>query len=128
VAALVIVWAIRPGSFLYHRVHQVGKDGRFDELKPLFWRFLNVWTIQALWVTFTAAAALVVLTTTNHQPLGLSAWLVLGLWIIGFVIEVIADSQKSRFRADPTNRDQFIQKGLWRYSHHPNYSTKKLIR
>jgi len=82
---------------------------------------LNVWTIQALWVTFTAAAALVVLTTTNRQELGLLAFIGLFLWIIGFGIEVVADMQKSRFRADPANKDRFIQSGLWQYSRHPNY-------
>ena len=121
VAALVIIWALRLGTFLYRRVHQAGKDGRFDALKPYFFRFLNVWTIQALWVIFTAAAALVVLTTTTRQPLGIWAWLGLGLWLIGFVVEVVADRQKSRFRADPANKEQFIQTGLWRYSRHPNY-------
>jgi len=121
VAALVIIWAIRLGTFLYRRVHRAGKDGRFDALKPLFWRFLNVWTIQALWVTFTAAAALVVLTNTQRQPLGLLAWLGTALWLVGFIIEVMADMQKTRFRADPAHKEQFIQSGLWRYSRHPNY-------
>ncbi len=121
VAALVIIWAIRLGSFLYRRIHQAGKDGRFDNLKPYFWRFLNVWTIQALWVTFTAAAALAVLTTTEPRELGVFAWLGLLLWLLGFLIEVVADSQKSRFRSDPANSGRFIQSGLWRFSRHPNY-------
>lgn len=121
VAALVIIWALRLGSFLYRRVHKAGKDGRFDELKPLFWRFLNVWTIQALWVTFTSATALVVLTTTNRRALGIFAVIGVLLWVIGIVIEVVADMQKSRFRTIPANKDQFIQSGLWRYSRHPNY-------
>lgn len=121
VAALVIIWAIRLGSFLYLRVHRAGRDGRFDQLKPHFWRFLNVWTIQALWVTFTAAAATVVLTTANPKELGWLAVVGFILWVIGFVIETVADTQKSQFRADSANKDQFIQSGLWRYSRHPNY-------
>ncbi|MEM7126981.1 MAG: DUF1295 domain-containing protein [Chloroflexota bacterium] len=121
VAILVIIWAVRLGSFLYRRVRQAGKDGRFDELKPYFWTFLNVWTLQALWVTFTAAAGLAVLTTANRQALGPFALIGLLLWGIGITIEVIADIQKSRFRANPANKEQFIQTGLWRYSRHPNY-------
>lgn len=121
VAVLVLFWAIRLGAFLYNRVHKAGKDGRFDNLKPHFWRFLNVWTIQALWVTFTAAAALVVLTSTTRRELGVFAVIGVLLWVIGYAIEVVADMQKSRFRADPINKDQFIQSGLWRYSRHPNY-------
>lgn len=121
VAALVMIWAARLGTFLYRRVHKAGKDGRFDELKPHFFRFLNVWTIQALWIIFTSAGALVVLTTTNQQPLGIFAWVGLLLWLIGFAVEVIADSQKSRFRAVSGNKDKFIQSGLWSRSRHPNY-------
>ncbi len=61
-AALVIVWAARLGTFLFSRIRKAGKDDRFDEIKPNFFRFLNVWTIQGLWITFTAAAALVAIT------------------------------------------------------------------
>lgn len=118
---LVIVWAIRLGTFLFRRINKAGKDDRFDELKPSFFRFLNVWTIQGLWVTFTASAALVAITTSNHK--GLDVWAVIGLllWILGFAIEVIADSQKSRFSANPENKEKFIQTGLWSRSRHPNY-------
>ena len=45
----------------------------------------------------------------------------LSLWIIGFVTEVIADNQKSRFRSKPENADNFINEGLWKRSRHPNY-------
>lgn len=119
--ALVIIWAIRLGTFLFGRIRKAGKDDRFDEIKPSFIRFLNVWTIQALWITFTAAAALVAITSATRK--GLDAFAAIGLlvWIVGFVFEVTADSQKSRFNADPANKGKFIQTGLWSLSRHPNY-------
>jgi len=120
-AALVIVWALRLGTFLYRRVHKAGKDDRFDEIKPSFIRFLNVWTIQALWVTFTAAAALVAITTSVRKELDLFAGIGALIWAFGFAIEVVADSQKSRFNADSSNKGKFIQTGLWSRSRHPNY-------
>lgn len=120
-AALVIIWAVRLGSFLYGRIHKAGKDDRFDELKPSFFRFLNVWTIQALWVTFTAAAALVAITTTTPKELDLFAIIGLLVWVVGFAFEVVADAQKSRFNADPANKGKFISTGLWSRSRHPNY-------
>jgi steroid 5-alpha reductase family enzyme len=118
---LVIIWAFRLGVFLFRRIKKAGKDDRFDEIKPSFIRFLNVWTIQALWVTFTAAAALVAITTTTRKELGVFAILGLLVWAFGFAVEVIADAQKSRFNADPANRGKFIQTGLWSRSRHPNY-------
>ena len=45
----------------------------------------------------------------------------LGLWGIGFALEVIADKQKSNFKTDPSNEGQFIKEGLWGVSRHPNY-------
>jgi steroid 5-alpha reductase family enzyme len=120
-SALVVIWAVRLGTFLFGRIQKAGKDDRFDEIKPSFVRFLNVWTIQGLWVTFTAAAALVAITSTQRKELDLFAVIGFLIWILGFVFEVVADSQKGRFNADPQNKGKFIQTGLWSRSRHPNY-------
>ena len=45
----------------------------------------------------------------------------MAVFIFGFVVEIIADQQKSIFRKNPKNKDQFISHGLWYYSRHPNY-------
>lgn len=119
--ALVVIWATRLGTFLFRRIHKAGKDDRFDEIKPSFIRFLNVWTIQGLWVTFTMAAALIAITSMNHKPLDIFAIIGLLVWVIGFSIEVAADAQKSRFNANPENKGKFIRTGLWSRSRHPNY-------
>jgi len=120
-AALVIVWALRLGTFLFGRIQKSGKDDRFDEIKPSFIRFLNAWTIQGLWVTFTAATALVGITTLTRKDIGAFAVIGFLIWVFGFAFEVIADAQKSRFNADPANKGKFIQTGLWSRSRHPNY-------
>ncbi len=119
--ALVVTWAARLGTFLFARIKKAGKDDRFDEIKPSFIRFLNVWTIQGLWITFTLAAALVTITTNIRKELDLFALAGFLVWVAGFAIEVLADYQKSRFNADPKNKDKFIQTGLWSRSRHPNY-------
>jgi len=120
-ATLVIVWAVRLGSFLFNRILQDGKDDRFDKIKPNFLRFLNVWSLQALWVTLTAAAAIIGITSTARKELGIFAIVGLVIWVIGFTFEVVADYQKRQFRKDPANRGKFIQSGLWSKSRHPNY-------
>jgi steroid 5-alpha reductase family enzyme len=119
--ALVVIWATRLGTFLFRRIHKAGKDARFDEIKPSFIRFLTTWTLQGLWVTFTLAAALAAITTTTRKELGLFALIGFLISIFGFAIEVAADTQKSRFRADPENEGKFIDTGLWARSRHPNY-------
>jgi steroid 5-alpha reductase family enzyme len=119
--ALILIWAGRLGTFLFRRVHKSGKDGRFDEIKTSFWRFLMAWTLQGLWVTFTFAAALAAITSRTRQELGWVALIGFLVWLFGFAFEVIADNQKSRFQEDPANKGKFIQSGLWAKSRHPNY-------
>jgi len=119
--ALILIWAGRLGTFLFRRVHKSGKDGRFDEIKTSFWRFLMAWTLQGLWVTFTFAAALAAITSRTRQELGWVALIGFLIWLFGFAFEVIADNQKSRFQENPANKGKFIQSGLWAKSRHPNY-------
>lgn len=120
-AALVAVWAIRLGTFLFLRVKRAGGDGRFDSLKPRFSRFWMTWSLQALWVFVTLSCALAAMTSTEEVSLGVCALVGSLLWILGFSLEVVADAQKSSFRGHPANRHRFIESGLWAWSRHPNY-------
>jgi len=121
IAALVLIWCSRLGSFLFLRVKRSGKDGRFDTLKPWWGRFFMAWTLQGLWVFMTLLAALIAVTSPASP--GWDVWATLGLvvWTSGFLIEAVADRQKSAFKADPANQGRFIRQGLWSWSRHPNY-------
>lgn len=119
--AMVSVWAVRLGRFLFARIRRDGADGRFDRIKTSFPRFLMAWTLQGLWVFLTLACALAAMTTTRPQPLGALALLGTLLWIAGFGLETLADNEKRRFREAPENHDRFIQSGSWAWSQHPNY-------
>lgn len=121
VGAMVLVWALRLGSFLFGRIRKDGKDGRFDEIKTDALRFFMAWTLQGLWVLLTAAAALAIITGTTREPLGVVGIVGIVVWLAGFAIEVTADRQKSAFKEDPTNEGRFIDVGLWAWSRHPNY-------
>ncbi len=126
-AVLVLVWAVRLGTFLFGRVNRSGTDDRFDEIKGSFPRFLAVWTIQGLWVSVTAAAAWIAISATRQVDIDVFAVVGFLLWSAGFAVEVIADRQKSRFRADPAHRGKFISTGLWSRSRHPNYFGEILL-
>jgi steroid 5-alpha reductase family enzyme len=118
-AALVLVWAVRLGSFLFARIRQEGSDGRFDEIKPNAPRFFVAWTLQGLWVFLTLCAALAAITALDPVPIGLLDALGLLIWSTGFAIEVVADRQKSAHREKHPGR--FVDSGLWAWSRHPNY-------
>lgn len=121
VTAMVVVWALRLGSFLFRRVRRDGSDGRFDRIKLDPLRFLMTWTLQGLWVLLTVACALAIVTGTDREGFGLLAVVGTVVWMIGFGLEVLADRQKSAFRQDPANSGRFITTGLWSWSRHPNY-------
>lgn len=120
-AGLVLIWTVRLGTFLFTRIHRTGSDDRFDSIKPDFLKFWNTWTLQALWVIFTSSSAIIAITTTKRVEIGIFAIAGLAIWIIGFLIEVIADAQKSKFKKDLKNKGKFIKSGLWEKSRHPNY-------
>jgi len=121
VATLICVWAVRLGSFLFIRVKKAGQDRRFTQIKTKFFRFLFTWTVGGTWVFMTMASGLAAMTSQSQSPV--DAFLVIGtaMWALGFVIEVIADRQKTIFRKDPANAEKFISSGLWSISRHPNY-------
>ena len=121
IGLLIVVWAVRLGSFLFMRVKQDGKDDRFTIMKTQFHWFLMTWTLGGLWVFLTMAAGLAAITSDTTQPFGLMAYLGLALWIFGFSIEVIADRQKRVFKKDQQKDKEFITSGLWAWSRHPNY-------
>lgn len=124
---MIAVWAMRLGTFLFLRVKKSGKDRRFDEIKKRFFRHMFTWTLGGAWVFITMAAALTAITSSEVR--GIDGFFVTGavLWLVGFTIEIIADRQKSRFRADPANRNKFISSGLWSRSRHPNYFGEILL-
>ncbi|MEX0741120.1 MAG: DUF1295 domain-containing protein [Pseudohongiella sp.] len=126
-AVLVCIWATRLGGFLFLRVRKDGSDGRFDTIKPHFVRFLLTWTLQAVWVFVSSAAALAAITNTNRVELDTVAIIGLVMWLAGFTIEVIADAQKRAFRANPANKGRFISSGLWTWTRHPNYFGEILL-
>jgi len=127
IAIMIFIWAGRLGSFLFRRIHAAGGDQRFDQIKVSSSRFFIAWTLQGTWVVMTSCAAVAAILSPEQPPLGFVYIVGALMWVTGFVIEVIADRQKSRFREDPANGGQFICTGLWAHSRHPNYFGEILL-
>jgi len=126
-ACMVVVWALRLGSFLFLRIRQDGQDDRFDEIKINPLRFFFAWTLQGLWVLLTAACALAIITGGKSVPIGVVGTIGIVMWVVGFLIEVTADRQKRVFKRDTANAGKFINVGLWSWSRHPNYFGEILL-
>lgn len=118
-STFIIIWSLRLGTFLFLRIKKEGKDRRFNDIKKSFSWFFMTFSVSGMWVTICSICAL----TGIANGIIFSSTTIIGIiiFIIGFTIEIIADSQKTKFRAKDENKDKFISIGLWKYSRHPNY-------
>jgi len=124
---MVTAWALRLGSFLTHRVLTRGEDKRFDEVKEDPGAFLVWWGVQGVWVFVTLLPTLLLHSSAASPTLGAIDCLGWALWGAGFLLEVVADAQKSAFKNKEENQGKFIDTGLWSISRHPNYLGEILL-
>jgi steroid 5-alpha reductase family enzyme len=127
VAVLVTLWGTRLSWHIVRRHRGNGEDPRYQAMRaahgPAFWwrsLFIVFW-LQGAILWFVGLPLLVAIRAA--QPSAFTA--VDGLGVLGFAIgfsfEVAGDRQLRRFRADPSNRGRVLDRGLWRYTRHPNY-------
>lgn len=124
---LVIAWAARLGTFLFRRILRMRTDHRFDGIRDRPLRFARFWLLQAITVAVVMLPVSYLLDR-DHPP-GVGIWSMVGaaIWLVGLVVEALADAQKAAFKAREENRGRFIASGLWRYSRHPNYFGEMLV-
>jgi len=127
VAALTTVWGARLSVHIFLRNRGRGEDPRYRAMRashgPAFWwrSLFTVFWLQGAILWFVALPVLVAVRAV--RPSGLTAVDGLGivLFALGFAFEVVGDAQLARFKADPSNRARVLDRGLWRYTRHPNY-------
>ena len=125
VLGAVSAWATRLGAHLLARNRSHGEDPRYAAMRAhhgsRFWwvSLFTVFWLQGalLWVVSLPLLA----AATSAAPMGLWDAFGGGIFLLGFLTEAVADAQLVRFRADPANRGTVLDRGLWRYSRHPNY-------
>jgi steroid 5-alpha reductase family enzyme len=122
---LVGVWGIRLAAYLAWRNLGKGEDRRYVAMRKKtpdnFWAvsLYKVFALQAVLMWVVAVPAIVV--HASDSGLRWLDWAGVGLWAIGIVFESVADFQLTRFKAKPDSRGRVMDRGLWRYSRHPNY-------
>lgn len=123
--SLAGLWALRLAGYLTWRNWGHGEDRRYAAMRarhgPAFaWRSL-VWVfgLQAL-LAWIVGAPLFAAATSSLPWSGLDG-VGAALALFGIVYEAVADAQMARFRRDPAQRGQVMDRGLWAWSRHPNY-------
>lgn len=130
IAAMAVLWGARLGGYLFLRWRREGEDSRYERMlrkdreKGRFAvaALTKVFLGQALLLFLVSSPAqLGILAANIEQPIGGPALIGLALWLVGIFFEWVGDWQLARFRADPATEGQVMDKGLWRYTRHPNY-------
>lgn len=124
-AVLTTIWGLRLAGYLLWRKWGRGEDPRYAALRARdtarFW-------LTSLWLVFGLQGLLIWLVSlpvqravAAGQPLSVLDGVGVLIWAIGFLFESVGDCQLARFKANPANRGRVCDRGLWRFTRHPNY-------
>jgi steroid 5-alpha reductase family enzyme len=122
---LLVLWAVRLATYITARNAGKGEDPRYVAIRE---RNQPGFAVKSLYLVFWLQAGLAWVISlplygafASTAPLGASDYVGVVLWITGFVFEAVGDWQLSRFKRDPANAGKVFDRGLWRYTRHPNY-------
>ncbi|MCJ1300224.1 hypothetical protein MMC08_003019 [Hypocenomyce scalaris] len=129
-SAAVSVWATRLGSYLFRRISADGSDSRFNSIRDSPPKFLGAFFAQATWVTLCLLPVLALnslpATKLSTIPAGIAITDIVGLllYVGGLSFEITADRQKNQWvqeKKEKKHDEDFLTRGLWSKSRHPNY-------
>jgi len=124
---LTTVWGLRLSLFLLWRNWGTTEDRRYAAMRSHhganFWwiSLFTVFLLQAFLLWFISLPVQIAICSNRASPLGVLDALGLCFWIVGMFFETTADWQLARFKRDPQNASKVLDRGVWRYSRHPNY-------
>jgi steroid 5-alpha reductase family enzyme len=127
VLALTAIWGLRLGGYLAWRNHGQPEDRRYQAMRRRHgerFAWVSLYSVFALQGAVMWVVSLPVqLVMAAPAPAAWTPFDFAGVvvWSVGMVFEAIGDWQLARFKADPTSSGQVMDRGLWRYTRHPNY-------
>ena len=92
-----VVWAVRLGGYLFYRIHKIGRDTRFDEMRNSILRFFGFWTLQGITV-FLVSIPSILLFSNSLPRIHPTMYLGVIFYVSGLIVESIADWQKFKFK------------------------------
>ena len=131
VLTLVLLWAMRLSVYIIVRNWGEPEDSRYQAIRQKYEPNFAVKSLGIIFI-FQAILAWIIsmplwIALTVPYELGVFDLLAVTLWCIGMMFETLGDWQLARFKADPANKGQVMNRGLWRYTRHPNYFGECLI-
>jgi steroid 5-alpha reductase family enzyme len=133
ITGMTVIWGCRLAFHIGIRKKGKGEDFRYAAMRARrpgsFPRrsLITVFLFQAFLIWAISIPAQVAQVHDNPPNLTALDFLGLGLWLIGFGFEAVSDLQLRGFLKDPGNRGKVMDRGLWRFSRHPNYFGDSLV-
>jgi steroid 5-alpha reductase family enzyme len=127
IGILVTVWGLRLSLYILRRNWGKGEDFRYQvwrrEAGPAWWwrSFFKVFLLQGILMWVISAPLLAAQFYPGPAHLTVLDFLGALVWLVGFFFEAVGDLQLARFKADPAHKGKVMDRGLWRYTRHPNY-------
>ncbi len=126
-ALLTSLWGLRLTFHIGKRnLGEAEEDRRYTRMRmkrpAIFWlwSYPMVFLLQGV-LALLVAMPLYSLGFADQESVGLLSWLGVVVFAVGLAFEAIGDAQLTRFRRDPSTKGQVMDRGLWRYTRHPNY-------
>ncbi len=126
-AVLTTIWGLRLSLFLLWRNSGHGEDRRYRAMRDYhgsrFWwvSLITVFMLQAILLWLISLPIQVAIIADQPRALYWLDGLGILFWSIGLALEAMSDWQLARFKANPANAGRVMDRGLWRFSRHPNY-------
>ncbi|MGQ0631455.1 MAG: DUF1295 domain-containing protein [Sporichthyaceae bacterium] len=147
ITGMVVIWGTRLAWHIGRRNAGHGEDPRYEALlakvspeKRNAYALRMIYGLQGLLILFISLPIQVAQYYDAH-PSGVversadggvmvvlkddwPGWIAavgVAVWAIGLFFEAVGDYQLKEFKADPANKGKIMDRGLWRYTRHPNY-------
>lgn len=125
-AGLTTVWGVRLSGYLAWRNHGQPEDKRYARMRSRWGEAFPLVSLFSVFVLQGVVMWVVSLPLQSGVTQSRGVWSVghvagCALWGIGFVFEAVGDWQLSRFKSQPAAAGRILDRGLWRYTRHPNY-------
>lgn len=131
---LVTIWGLRLSLYLANRNIGKGEDFRYQEFRKhygehRYWwfSFFQVFLLQGFLIVIVSLPLFGVNFYTRSNELIWLDYFAIMVWVIGFIFEALGDFQLAKFKRNPDNKGKVLDKGLWKYTRHPNYFGDTLI-
>jgi steroid 5-alpha reductase family enzyme len=125
ITVLTCAWGLRLAVHIGLRARGMGEDPRYVELLDRAPGSRNLYALRAVYliqgVVLWFVSLPVQVTVFSRGGLNWLTWVGVAVWAVGVFFEGVGDFQLSRFKADPAHKGVVMDKGLWRYTRHPNY-------